>query len=39
MQKAERKYQARIMTGEWKALSKEQEEIIALKANLATLKG
>jgi len=27
------------MTGEWNALSQEQEEIIALKANLATLKG
>jgi hypothetical protein len=39
MQKAEHKYQAQIMTGEWNALSKEQEEIIALKANLATLKG
>jgi hypothetical protein len=39
MQKAECKYQAQIMTGEWNALSMEEEEIIALKANLATLKG
>lgn len=30
--KAERKYQVRDMSGEWNALSQEQEEIIALKA-------
>jgi hypothetical protein len=38
MRKAERKYQARMMNGEWNALSQEQEEIIALKARLASIK-
>ena len=37
MRKAERKYQARMMNGEWNALSQEQEEIIALKARLASI--
>ena len=37
MRKAERKYQARIMSGEWNALSQEQEEIIALKARIASI--
>ena len=37
MRKAERKYQARMMKGEWNALSQEQEEIIALKARLASI--
>jgi hypothetical protein len=38
MRKGERKYQARMMNGVWNALSQEQEEIIALKARLASIK-
>jgi hypothetical protein len=37
MRKAERKYQARMMSGEWNALSQEQEEIIALKARITSI--
>ena len=36
MAKAERKYQARVMNGEWNLPTQEQEEIIALKAKLAS---
>jgi hypothetical protein len=32
MYKAERKYQARVMSNEWNTLSNEQEQIVALKA-------
>jgi hypothetical protein len=37
MRKAERKYQARMMSGEWNALLQEQEEINALKASIASI--
>ena len=37
MQKAEKKYQSRILNDEWNSLSLEQEEIIALKAKVAYL--
>ena len=36
MAKAERKYQARMLNGEWNVPTQEQEEIIALKARLAS---
>jgi hypothetical protein len=36
MAKAERKYQARTLNGEWNVPTQEQEEIIALKARLAS---
>ena len=35
MSKAEKKYQARIMTKEWNTLTHKQEEIVALKAQFA----
>jgi len=37
MSKAERKYQTRMMSAEWNSLTQEQEEIIALKAKIASL--
>jgi len=37
MSKAEKKYQARMMTKEWNTLTHEQEEIVALKAQLAAI--
>ena len=37
MHKAEEKYQSRILNDEWNSLSSEQEEIIALKAKVASL--
>jgi hypothetical protein len=37
MSKAEKKYQARVMTKEWNTLTTEQEEIVALKAQLAAI--
>jgi hypothetical protein len=37
MTKAEKKYQSRILNDEWNSLSQEQEEIIALKAKVASL--
>jgi hypothetical protein len=37
MSKAEKKYQARVMTKEWNTLTSEQEEIVALKAQLAAI--
>ena len=37
MHKAEKKYQSRILNDEWNSLSSEQEEIIALKAKVASL--
>jgi hypothetical protein len=37
MRKVEQKYQCRNMSGEWNTLTQEQEEIIALKARLASL--
>jgi hypothetical protein len=37
MSKAERKYQARVMSNKWNTLSNEQEQIVALKAQLASI--
>ena len=37
MHKTEKKYQSRILNDEWNSLSLEQEEIIALKAKVASL--
>jgi hypothetical protein len=37
MTKAEKKYQSRILNDDWNSLSQEQEEIIALKAKVASL--
>jgi septum formation inhibitor-activating ATPase MinD len=36
-EKSEQKYQSRVMSGEWNDLTQEQEEIVALKARLASL--
>jgi hypothetical protein len=37
MRKAERKYQSRIMSGEWNAVTQEQEKIDKLKARPVSL--
>jgi len=38
MAKAEKKYQARLLSSEWNAPTREQEEIIALKSQIADLR-
>jgi hypothetical protein len=37
MSKTERKYQARVMRNQWNTLSNEQEQIVALKAQLTSI--